>query len=633
MFLKQISLLYLLLLIPFFGFSQTPKGATQLQAAYKAYGSLQLEESRNLFTAVTLEKTATKEEQCKALRELATQDWKFYKDYDIAMQKLSLADSIGNYRSETWLKVHRIEEEAGHYAKALEAAKKSTELAKSDADKRYAQYKYCHTVLEQAISQVNASTTYNTELLNEASSMLQEILAINPTNVNAAELLLGISLLQKDGNLALKGWLSYFRFSNYESVYEYLKEPSATLHSVLPKLSNSSLSEQESIALIKALGQSRFYTYAKILAIIFSNEGNTNFQNSQEIQDLIIYSNYMEEVASYTDEYYRKMTIDEGDTDSYLAHISSTSEALYKELLVSEKIKDTFNNQRFRALIRSKFGTVSIMGRTSSSNIMGLVMGQIVNERIRKVEQYGHSADFNFTELDMMVSNGYPSWFWEDRGAGGFAIRGGFLRVKKMFKYLGISAWEGITDPIKRAKAEREIKKNIFESTLTSDRNSILIWMASKLELDALDVLYAQLYNEGCRGVDLQLKFIEQYDLYRDNATMFAHEGRHSLDRVVLNEGYQSLGVATIEYRARLSQIVFSESPKLELANMVAGVGSTGSGLANKMIVDVVEKWIQVNTSKIEGYDQTKLAIAQIYLLTDDQIKTIYRDVDPFYKK
>jgi hypothetical protein len=274
-----------------------------------------------------------------------------------------------------------------------------------------------------------------------------------------------------------------------------------------------------------------------------------------------------------------------------------------------------------------------MMGRTSSSNIMGLVMGQIVNERIRKVEQYGHSADFNFTELDMMVSNGYPSWFWEDRGAGGFAIQGGFLRVKKMFKYLGISAWEGITDPVKRAKAEREIKKNIFESTLTSDRNSILIWMASKLELDALDILHAQLYSEGYRGVDLQLKFIEQYDLYRDNATMFAHEGRHSLDRVVLNEGYQSLGIATIEYRARLSQITFSESPKLELANMVAGVGSTGSGLANKMIVDVIEKWIQANTSKVQGYDQTKLAIAQIYLLTDHQIKTIYRDVDPFYKK
>ena len=77
-----------------------------------------------------------------------------------------------------------------------------------------------------------------------------------------------------------------------------------------------------------------------------------------------------------------------------------------------------------------------------------------------------------------------------------------------------------------------------------------------------------ELVQQGYEGVTLQLKFIECYDLYRDNATMFAHEGRHSLDRIVLQGEYSSLGTATIEYRARLSQIVFSESPKLELANM-----------------------------------------------------------------
>ena len=159
----------------------------------------------------------------------------------------------------------------------------------------------------------------------------------------------------------------------------------------------------------------------------------------------------------------------------------------------------------------------------------------------------------------------------------------------------------------------------------------MLSGLASKLDLDALDQLYAQLVKEGYQGVKLQLEFIKRYDQYRDNATMFAHEGRHSLDRVVLKEGYQALGIPVIEYRGRLSQIVFSESPKLELANMVNGTGSTGSGLANTMIVDVAEKWITANKKKINGYDKTKLPIAQLYLLTDDQIKTMYRAVDPFY--
>lgn len=630
---KNLSTLYVFLMLPWFVFSQNSKGTTQLQAAYKAQGSLQLDTSRELFTSVLKEKTASKEEQCKALRELAIQDWKFYNDYESATNRLSIADSIGAYKSETWIKLHRIEEEAGHFSKALEASKKSAQVAESEADKRYADYKYCRTVLKQAIHQVHTSTSYDSELLFEASKMLQDILATTPTNVNAAEVLLGISLLQKDGKQALKGWLSYFRFSNYKSVYNYLREPSATLHSILPTWSKGSLQEDEKIALLKALGQSRFYEYAGMLAIAFSQEGNTNILKNQEVQDLLTYSKYLEEVKSCTSEYYRKMTINEGDTDDYLADISSSGEMLYNELLKSEKVKDTFNHQRLRRLIRTKFGTVSIIGRTSSSSVLGLIMGQIVNERIRKVEQYGHSADFSFTELDMMISNGYPSWFWEDRGAGGFAIQGGFLRVKKMFKHLGISAWESITDSVKRTKAETKIERNVLKSNLESDRNTVLIWMASKLEIDALDVMYAQLYSEGYRGVDLQLKFIEQYDLYRDNATMFAHEGRHSLDRIVLEDTYATLGVAMIEYRARLSQIAFSEAPKLELANMVAGIGTTGSGMSNKMIVDVVEKWIENNTQKIKGYDSTKLAIAQIYLLTDEQIKTIYRNVDPFYQE
>jgi len=51
------------------------------------------------------------------------------------------------------------------------------------------------------------------------------------------------------------------------------------------------------------------------------------------------------------------------------------------------------------------------------------------------------------------------------------------------------------------------------------------------------------------------------------------------------------------------------------------------------MIVEVAEKWIKANTPQITGYDKNKLPIAQLYLLTNDQIKSIYRNVDPFYKK
>ncbi len=627
MFLKQIGVVFILCMLSSGVVAQNINASAQLQAAYQAEGSLQLKKSRDLFNKVVTNDKATKEEQCKALRSLAVQDWKFFKDKETAYKRLSKADSIGDYRSETWVILNRIALEAGQYKKALEAAEKSEQIATSDADKQYAKYKYCKAVLQEAMAQYELETPINIALLKKASITLQDVLAVNPTNVNAAEVLLGISLFLEDGDTALKAWFAYYRFSDLNSVYAYLKKPATKLQVILSKWNTTTLNDQECIELIKALGQSRFYTYAKIMALKLGEKNNT------ELEKIILYSTYLQELKSYTNEYYREMTLEEGSTDEYISFITSKSEKLYTDLISTEKVKDTFSMQNFRSLIRTKFGTVSILGRTSSSNVMGLVMGQIVNERIRKVEQYGHSADFNFTELDMMVSNGYPSWYWEDRGAGGFAIQGGFLRVKKMFKYLGISAWESVTDSVKRKKAENKIRKTLLESSLSSDKNTVLAGLASKLELDALDQLYDQLVQKGYKGVTLQLKFIELYDLYRDNATMFAHEGRHSLDRIVLQGEYSSLGTATIEYRARLSQIVFSESPKLELANMVAGTGSTGSGMANTMIVEVAEEWIQENTPKIKGYDKNKLPIAQLYLLTNDQIRSIYRNVDPFYKK
>ncbi len=604
--------------------SQNAKEHPDLLAAFQAEGSLQLENSRLLFEKVASNPSASKEDQCKALRALAIQDWKFYSNYDGAIDKLRLADSIGNYASETWLKRTRIEEEAKHFSKAMDAAQKAISLSASEADKTYAQYKYARVILNQALHQINSNIAFNKALLTEAVQILQDVLDKNPTHVNAADVLLGSALLLNDGETSLKAWLSYYRFANVESAYSYLKTTAKTLEQVLPIWNKRPLNQIEQTSLIHALAESRFYNYANALAKTF------NLTEQSNIQNIVIYADYVNEVETLTNTYYRQATTEEINSDDYVETLVSKSEVLYEQLETTTKT-DTFSFQNFRSLIRKDFGAVLMLGSTSASNIMGLIYGHIVNERERTVEQYGHQADFTFTELDMIVSNGYPSWFWEDRGAGGFAIPDGFLRIKTMFKHLGISAWELITDPIKRSKAEFNIQDNLLTSTATSEVSTMLPALGKKLELDALDALYNDLVSQGYKDAELQLKFIEAYDALRDNATMFAHEGRHSLDRVILGDDYRNLGAATIEFRGRLSQIAFSESPKLEVANMLNGVGTTNNGIANQMIVDVFDKWIKENKQLINTFNETKLPITQLYKLTDDQIRQCIRLADPFY--
>ncbi len=602
---------------------------SEFLAAEKATGSLKLEEARQLYGLVIETSNVTNEYKCKALRRLAVQDWKFYRNYTSAKQRALEADSIGNRKTNTWLVLNRIEKESGKFILAKKAADMALNFAESRSDSIKANYAFCKTILEETTFQIQNNQNYDTAELLIASQKLKDLLFVNPTNINAADVLLGVSLLLKDGPEALNAWLAYFRFSDSGKAHDYLKEAAESLNEILPEWKNKVLSDNETIKLYTAIGQSRFYKYVDLL----SKTKITSKVNNSDTKHLIRYSNYLEDLRVKTNEYYRKTAIKDDDNINFIEMLTSKNQKLY-DVLINQKLeKDTFSIRNFRRVIRQKFGAVQLVARTNSTDITGLVMGHIVNERVRTIEQYGYKADFTFTELDMMISNNYASWFWEDRGAGGYAIRNGFLRIKEMFKDLAINAWSVVTDSTTIKRYQKIIDQNLKYSNLTSNKSNVLYGLSYKLELDALSSLYMEVYNKGFRNTDLQLKFIEHYEAFRDNATMFAHEGRHSIDRALLADEYREMGGAMIEYRGRLSQIAFSESPKLELMGMIDAIGSHAAGQANKMIVDVAEKWILGHSDSIEDYDNTKLPISQLYRMTNEQIRECYRDVDPLYIK
>ncbi len=589
-----------------------------LQAAYQAQSALNLEETRTLFNKVATNLQATKKDRCDALRALAVLYWKHDKNYQKAQEYLVLADSVGDYRSETWLTKLRIEAEAQNFDKAIEAGKKAIDMAASVADKNYGKYKYTQVILDQAMAQLETQEAINEALLNSAKTILEDVLKTNPTNVNAADILLGISLIQNNAKSALEAWLAYYRFSNTEAAYDYLKPAAMQLETVLNAWQDRTLTPAEQVSLVEALIATRFYKYGKLVATQF------DLKNAKAI----LYANYTQAIESLTNEYYRQVSIGAADSEQFLEDLRAKNEALYAQLTTT----NDFNSVNFRRVIRERFGGYYLISSSSASRQVGLVFGHVVNERDRNIEQYGHRANFSFTELDMMVSNGYPSWFWEIGGAGGYALRGGFLRIKPLFKYLPITAWERVTDSVKRKKIEKEIQTNLINSDVNTDLRVIRSAVSKKINLDALDTLYGNLFNQGYTGLDLQLKFIEQYELYRDNGTMFAHEGRHSIDRVVLGQdAYRALGSKRIEYRGRLSQITFSDAPKLELADMLVGVSSTPTGQSNQMILDVFEAWITAHSDTINGYNANQLPIANLYKLTNAQIISCIQAVDPFY--
>ena len=126
---------------------------------------------------------------------------------------------------------------------------------------------------------------------------------------------------------------------------------------------------------------------------------------------------------------------------------------------------------------------------------------------------------------------------------------------------------------------------------------------------------------------------MSKYQQYRIEASILAHEGRHSIDQKYMPEAFEGWSNEIREFRGKLSQIIFASEPRLELAGMVSStIGDYGHVKANKRIVEVAIDWIEQNKEQISGYSEHRSAFAQIYLLTNDQIKACYQQVDPLHR-
>ena len=120
------------------------------------------------------------------------------------------------------------------------------------------------------------------------------------------------------------------------------------------------------------------------------------------------------------------------------------------------------------------------------------------------------------------------------------------------------------------------------------------------------------------------------YEQCRTEASMLAHEGRHSIDQKYMPNEFENWSNEIREFRGKLSQVIFAPEPRLELPGMITStVGDNGHIKANKMIVEVAIDWISANKESIQGYSDSKSPFSQLYLLTNQQIKDCYRAADP----
>ncbi|MFA8299750.1 MAG: hypothetical protein ACEPOV_06290 [Hyphomicrobiales bacterium] len=596
-----------------------------IESADAAYDQFKLKKSGEILNAMLLIDSLHDKQKCQVLRRLAHQNWKYYKNYELAKKQLLKADSIRKDQFDTWISLSQIEREYGNFENSIEASTIAESIAKSTSDINSAKIESAQIAYDIIINNMENDILLNHTLLNETSELLLDILKTNAGMPKPSKLLLGISLLNNDGKNVLKAWQSYFHIQDIQKTYPYLKEAANKLNKVCKNWCGGKLNRHQQEELIAALALSRLYD----LIFIYAKANKNKKDYNQNINDIISYSLYLKDIKSKTNEYYRQIAIEKENEKDYKNWLEKRKKQLWNTLsFLSQK---EYNKRDFDKETEKHFGARGFEGSTASYKGFNLCLGHIVNQKTAIVEQYGYKPEFIYTEIDMMISNTFPSWYWKDKASGGWATNNEIIQVREAYLNRPFLEWNSITDSTDRKSIEQ---LNTEFINMSRDPNILkqTKGLERKLNFDASIDLYNKLYNKGYRNNNLKLAFLSTFKHYRMEATILAHEGRHSIEKRFMPEQFEKWNNEEREFHAKLSQIIFATEPRYELAGMLTNISESGHGKANKRIADIAIEWIKANKEEINGYSEEKSEFSQIYLLSVKQIKDCYKKSDPMNK-
>lgn len=586
--------------------------------------------------------------RAKAELRLANIEWRFYLKADEARSRLIRAASDGARQADLLIELARLEIRNRNYGAAAEAAKRALLLAKTEDEELRARVHYAWAAVEEAKNarlggdlSLDISTPGSKLLapLQDAAALLKTIVKNEPGLLQPSRLLLTAALLLGDGESALEGWRSYYRVAQGREAPGLLRKPQAVLEDLLHGW-NTCLDPEKTERLVHALSDSKLLEEAAVAAL----KPSLKKEELAGIDDIVAYAMYIRRIGEITNEYYRKTAIGQGKPVDYIIQIIRVTvenwEALSlqgppPELAVDDEEKMASCYEQVRSTISEVFKKRyrAIVNFGNTAGYFDLHMGHAVIDEERKVEQYGHCAKIRFVSLDGIVSNGFQSWAWDYKSQhGGWGTAESIVQIRPAYADGPLKRWRQISDPQQRKLKEERISMDSSEDDRRVEKNPItfLPGLAGRLRLAALDNLKANLSLTGLDGATLRTSFIAELERIVREYSIFAHEGRHVIDK--------RLGVTNpeeLEFRAKLSEIAFSSYPRLALCSGILSenMGSnTPHGRANLRVIKGLVCWMGKHADQIDGLDDSEPLLPQLDLLSDDQLREAARSMDPLAK-
>ena len=203
-------------------------------------------------------------------------------------------------------------------------------------------------------------------------------------------------------------------------------------------------------------------------------------------------------------------------------------------------------------------------------------------------------------------------------------------QVRPMYVDGPWNLWRRTTDPVARKRFDDEVQRDtaLDRTRVSGDNVAALTGLTLRLRQQYADTLRARLESEGLTGDALRAAFVRTASADKLASSIWAHEGRHSIDKahgISKNE--------ELEFRAKLSEVAFAPAPRTAMGSILSPIGGGGAhGEANERVLRGVVAWMKTHRAEIAGFDATAPTLTQLDRLTDEQLRAAFRSLDPMAK-
>ncbi len=337
------------------------------------------------------------------------------------------------------------------------------------------------------------------------------------------------------------------------------------------------------------------------------------------------YAEFTRRIHAVADEHFRQVAAGIDDARQFHQALDAEGVALWNALPPRPK-DSAFSLESLQRELDERFGAIFTVGDTEG--VPDILYGHRVADETREVEQHGRKASLRFVQLDGMIAGGYATWATHGRsGTGGWVGDGVVYQVRPMYVGGPLRLWRQLTDPETRTRAQEEIRSESIRDRerVKDDEVAALRGLESRLSDQYAESLRQRLEKEGLSGDALRDAFLRTVRRDSDAASIWAHEGRHAIDKAMGIHDDEEL-----EFRAKLSEVQFAPGPRGSLGSILSPVGgSSAHGKANERVLKGIVAWMNAHAAEVSGFEPGVARLTQLDRLTDDQLRAACRSLDP----